>query len=210
MTGEGARASWRSNGKRWCKFSLVGAMGMVVQLVTLALLTAVGVEYLLATAVAVEAAVLHNFAWHQNFTWKDREGRILGRLGRFHLSNGAISIGGNMALMRLLVGYWGLPVMPANLVSVAVCWLANFLAADRMVFLGRGFPEADERDVQPSLTGLWWARPAHLPLKWRATFLAFLTRLGNILKYPVLPSWALLFRPFRAGSNRGIGSAPQA
>src|SRR5579862_4700866 len=77
-------------------------------------------------------------------------------------------------------------------------------------FWGADFLRQMERDVQPSLTGLWCARPAHPPLKWRATFLAFLTRLGNILKYPVLPSWALLFRLFRAGSNGGIGSAPQA
>ena len=189
MTGEDAGASWRSNGKRWCKFSLVGAMGMVVQLGTLTLLTAAGVEYLLATAVGVEAAVLHNFAWHQNFTWKDREGRILGRLGRFHLSNGAISIGGNMALMRLLVGYWGLPVMPANLVSVAVCWLANFLAADRMVFLGRGFPEADGArcSAVPDGTLVRQARPP-------ATEVAgyFLGVLNKTREYSQIPGTSVL------------------
>lgn len=141
MTGQGGGESWRGSGKRWCKFSLVGAMGIVVQLGTLALLTTAGVEYLLATAVAVEAAVLHNFAWHQNFTWNDRGGGILGRLARFHLTNGAISMVGNMALMRLLVGYCGLPAVPANVASIAVCALANFLAADRVVFLRRRSPE---------------------------------------------------------------------
>lgn len=141
MRDNGSGETWRATGKRWCKFSLVGAMGMVVQLGTLALLTAAGVHYLRATALAVEAAVLHNFAWHQNFTWSDRGGKILGRLARFHLTNGAISILGNMALMRLLVGYCGLPVVPANLGSITVCWLANFLAADRVVFLRRRSPE---------------------------------------------------------------------
>ena len=137
MNGEGSGETRRAAGMRWCKFSLVGAMGMVVQLGTLALLTAAGVEYLLATAVAVETAVLHNFAWHQNFTWSDREGAILARLARFHLTNGAISIVGNLALMRVLVGHFGLAPLPANLLSLSVCWLANFLAADRVVFLGR-------------------------------------------------------------------------
>jgi dolichol-phosphate mannosyltransferase len=126
---------WRATGWRWCKFSLVGAMGIVVQLGTLALLTAAGVNYLLATALAVEAAVLHNFAWHQNFTWSDRGGAALGRLARFHTTNGIISIVGNLALMRLLVGGLGMPPVPANLLSIAMCSLANFLAADRIVFL---------------------------------------------------------------------------
>ena len=128
---------WRATGWRWCKFSLVGALGIVMQLGTLALLTAAGVHYLLATALAVEAAVLHNFVWHQNFTWNDREGAILWRLARFHATNGAISILGNLALMRLLVGGFGMPPLPANLLSIASCFLANFLAADRVVFLAR-------------------------------------------------------------------------
>jgi putative flippase GtrA len=133
---------WRTTGKRWCKFSLVGAIGIGVQLGALAALTAAGVHYLLATGLAVEAAVLHNFVLHQSFTWSDRGGAagvILGRLARFHLTNGAIYVLGNLALMRLLVGHFGLPTLPANLASIAVCSLANFLAADRVVFLG-GWP----------------------------------------------------------------------
>ncbi len=131
----GQDSFWRATGWRWCKFSLIGAIGIGVQLGTLALLTATGTHYLLATALAVEAAVLHNFAWHQNFTWSDREGGILGRLARFHVTNGAISLLGNLALMRLLVGGLGMPPLPSNLLSIAVCSLANFLAADRLVFL---------------------------------------------------------------------------
>lgn len=130
--------AWRASGVRWCKFSLVGAIGIGVQLGMLALLTAAGVAYLPATALAVEAAVLHNFVWHHNFTWKDRGiGGLMGRLARFHLSNGLISIVGNLAIMELLVGHFALPAVPANLASIAVCSLANFLAADRLVFLAR-------------------------------------------------------------------------
>ena len=145
--------NWHSIGSRWCKFSLVGAMGMVAQLGTLALLLAAGVNYLPATVLAVEAAVLHNFAWHQNFTWSDRQGGIAGRLARFQVANGAISILGNIVLMRLLVGDCGLPAVPANVASIAVCWLANFLAADRVVFLRRS-PETGgaRRSVVPDGT----------------------------------------------------------
>jgi putative flippase GtrA len=148
-----ADESWRVTGKRWWKFSLVGAMGVVVQLGTLALLAAIAVHYLVATVLAVEAAVLHNFTWHQNFTWSDRVGGVPGRLARFHLTNGMISILGNVALMRLLVGHFGLSVMPANLGSVAVCSLANFLAADRIVFL-TGWPlGANDCDTARGIPG---------------------------------------------------------
>ncbi|HEX8816825.1 MAG TPA: GtrA family protein [Terriglobales bacterium] len=123
-------------GSRLLKFSLVGAMGIAVQLAVLGGLTAMRVNYLAATAVAVEAAVLQNFLWHQRFTWADRAGgaETARRLLRFHVSNGAISLVGNLLLMRSFVGWFGAPVMVANVASIAICALANFAASDRWVF----------------------------------------------------------------------------
>jgi putative flippase GtrA len=92
---------------RLVKFSLVGALGVAVQFGVLALLTAIQINYLLATALAVECAVLNNFLWHRRFTWSDRissgHGNALQSLFRFHLSNGLISLTGNLLLMRILV-----------------------------------------------------------------------------------------------------------
>ncbi len=100
---------------RWWKFNLVGAMGMVVQLSALAVLSRlVAGHYLYASAVAVELAVLHNFVWHVHFTWRDRCDRsvLLSQLVRFHLSNGLVSLLGNLALMRVLV----------HEARLALCW----------------------------------------------------------------------------------------
>jgi putative flippase GtrA len=124
---------------RSAKFALVGAMGIVVQLATLHWFASSGWSYLFATAIAVEAALLHNFVWHENFTWKDRgrptsSGLCL-RFLRFHVSNGVISIAGNLLLMRLFVGGISMRPIPANLMSITICCLANFLASDRWVFL---------------------------------------------------------------------------
>ena len=123
---------------RWLKFNLVGAVGIGVQLVCLWILTGIGVAYMSATALSVEAAVLHNFLWHERFTWVDRtDGGVIdsmGRLMRFNLTTGAVSINGNLLLMRLLVGGSNLKPMLANLISIAVCSLANFLVSDRWVF----------------------------------------------------------------------------
>lgn len=128
---------WRSV-IRWMKFNLVGGVGIGVQLVTLWIVTSVGVSYMIATALAVEAAVLHNFAWHERFTWADRHNGALvdsiRRLLRFNLTTGLVSIVGNLLLMRLLVGGSHLKPMVANLISIAVCSLANFLVSDRWVF----------------------------------------------------------------------------
>ena len=54
---------------RWLKFNAVGALGMAVQLGSLGFFVRVlGLHYLLATALAVEVAVLHNFIWHRRWT----------------------------------------------------------------------------------------------------------------------------------------------
>jgi putative flippase GtrA len=124
---------------RWLKFNFVGAIGIAVQLVALAVLArGFHVHYLVATALAVEMAVLHNFIWHERFTWKDRSGgntrATVLRLLRFHLGNGLVSIGGNLLLMRLLVGAMHWKLLIANAVTIAICSLLNFAVSERFVF----------------------------------------------------------------------------
>jgi putative flippase GtrA len=124
--------------RRWLKFNTVGAIGIAVQLGALAILKgAFGVNYLAATAIAVETAVLHNYVWHELWTWRDRrEGSRIGRLLRFNLSNGAVSIAVNLVLMRLLVGALHIPYLIANLAAIAAGSLANFLLGEFFVFRG--------------------------------------------------------------------------
>ncbi len=122
---------------RFLKFNGVGILGFVLQLGLLAVLMRFGMHYLAATAVAVELTVLHNFAWHERWTWRDRPTDAGGRwrrLWRFHATNGLVSLAGNLLIMRLLVGLLGLPALPANLLSVLACALVNFTASDRFVF----------------------------------------------------------------------------
>ena len=125
-------------GSRFLKFNGVGAIGFALQLGLLALLLRLGVHYLVATAVAVELTLLHNFTWHEWWTWRDRpanaripstalpSGRVT-RVWRFHALNGVVSLAGNLVLMRLLVGLFDVPPVPA-------CALVNFRLSDRFVF----------------------------------------------------------------------------
>lgn len=129
---------------RWCKFNLVGGIGIVVQFAALFLLKSVlHFNYLGATAIAVEAAVVHNFVWHEQFTWADRTKsdraqsswpHSLTRLLRFSLTNGAVSILGNLALMRVMVGQGHMNYLLANAIAIILCSLANFLVSETWVF----------------------------------------------------------------------------
>ena len=128
----------RAIGIRWLKFNAVGGIGIVVQLACLGVLTSLGTNYLLATGLAVEAAVVHNFFWHERFTWADRRrlsfASSLARFARFNMTTGASSIAGNLLLMLLLVGAARLPYAAANLLSIATCSIINFVVSDRLVF----------------------------------------------------------------------------
>lgn len=152
---------------RWCKFNLVGGIGIIVQFAALFFLRSVmHFHYLFATAIAVEAAVVHNFVWHERFTWADRVtaapqltsgaaahnpakrlfaalkrcatqrlcGSSLRRLLRFNLTTGAVSILGNVALMRVMVGQGHLNYLLANAAAIILCSLANFLVSETWVF----------------------------------------------------------------------------
>lgn len=122
---------------RWMKFNAVGAIGMVVQLGAVAVFNrSMAGHYLLATAAAIEVTLLHNFAWHLRYTWRDRrgEGGVMGQLVRFQLSNGAVSMVGNLAVMPVLVEGARMPVLMANGVAILGCSVVNFFFGDRWVF----------------------------------------------------------------------------
>jgi len=124
---------------RWIKFNAVGGVGIVVQLAALSVFRSwLKLDYLLATGLAVEIAVVHNFLWHERYTWADRPAtgpvQSLVRLAKFNATNGAVSIVGNLVLMRLLVGELKFNCVVLNLIAIVVCSLVNFLLGDRFVF----------------------------------------------------------------------------
>jgi len=127
---------------RFATFSAVGAVGFILQLVTLWLLAnRLGVHYLAATIAATELAIVLNFFGHERWTWSDRPAgaREIGwRFCRFHGTNGAISLLGGALIMPLLVEIGGMRLLVANIITVAVCAVANFMAADRLVFTSGG------------------------------------------------------------------------
>lgn len=125
--------------KRWWIFNLVGVFGFAFQLTLLFVIKRFfAVPYLVATVLAVEAAVLHNFVWHEQISWADvtsaRRELWPRRLARFHLANGLISIAGNASLTWLLVETLHFPYLAADGVAVVACSAMNYIACDKFVF----------------------------------------------------------------------------
>jgi putative flippase GtrA len=128
---------------RFLRFNAVGALGIAVQVAALWVLAGVvHLHYLVATAIAVEVSVLHNFLWHLRWTWAppgagDPQDHVLFRCLAFHAGNGLVSMLGSLALMPLFVGQLRLHYVVANLAAIACTGLVNFLIGDRLIFRRR-------------------------------------------------------------------------
>ena len=96
---------------------------------------------MLATAVGLQVAVLHNFAGHSRWTWPDRPAvgirGIASRFGRYQVAK-AVSLVANAGLTTWLAWRLRVPVELANAAAVAGLSLVNFLVTDRLVFQETG------------------------------------------------------------------------
>ena len=152
---------------RFLRFNTVGLLGVVVQLAAVAVLVELlHLHYAVATALAIEISVLHNFAWHERWTWapdptsgasaarRDRGGAerrersgaglqpcsrsgVLLRCLLFHAGNGCVSVVGSLALLPVLVGHFHVHYLAANLLTIGATGLLNFLLGDHVVFATR-------------------------------------------------------------------------
>ena len=141
VTGTVSRRTKRLIALRWLKFNAVGGLGIAVQLaVLLGLKGGFHLNYMLATTLAVESAIVHNFLWHERYTWADRVHpswqKSLPRFLRFNLTTGAVSLAGNLVLMKVMVGLGHVNYLVANGLAIGVCSLANFLVSEEWVFAG--------------------------------------------------------------------------
>jgi putative flippase GtrA len=145
------KCTCRKNGAaaRWIIFNIVGIMGAFVQLSFLSVLIKfLRFDYFTATGLAVEAAILHNFLWHERWTWAERikteKKNCWKRLLSFNLTTGAISIMQNLILMRIFMDQLKLNFLYANFLAIVSCSLFNFFIVDQLVF--RGIHKSSNRE----------------------------------------------------------------
>jgi putative flippase GtrA len=125
--------------KKWLKFNAIGAMGVGVQLLSLLLITRLfHMNYLFATLIAVQFALVHNFFWHQRWTWRDSKAgsrkESLKRFVKFNSSSGALSMLGNLGFTAFIVHTVHLPYLASNLAAIGATNIANFMFARNFVF----------------------------------------------------------------------------
>jgi putative flippase GtrA len=124
---------------RLLRFSVAGLVGFLVQVAAMALLVSyTSMHYLVATILAVEVAILINFAWHERWTWRDRpamnERERWVRLARFNAMTGLTSIAGSVMVTLMLVELLSLSPIVANIISVIALGGLNFAGANTLVF----------------------------------------------------------------------------
>jgi putative flippase GtrA len=116
------------------RFVAVGALGFVVQMTAGAALLEAGLMPVLATLLAIEAAIVTNHVWHRRWAWRERvQGQPWPRtLLRAHLGAGGTSLVVGIGTVAVLADQ--VPPLTAQVLAVGLSALANYWIADRWVF----------------------------------------------------------------------------
>jgi len=118
--------------RRFVRFCLVGASGVVVNVGLLWLFTErVGLFYLASAAIAIETSVFNNFILNDVWTFRDRRNPgVAARLTRFLKFNlvSAAGIGINMGVLWACTELLGVYYLLSNLCGIATAMLWNFAA----------------------------------------------------------------------------------
>jgi putative flippase GtrA len=123
--------------RRPIAFLAVASGGFLLQTATVTFLTHVSsIAPEVATAIAVEIAVLHNFFWHERWTWADRAAAQsrLRRFGGYQLATGSTSLAGTLVVVSMAMRLFAIDVTTANVIAVVVMSVANYTIADRWIF----------------------------------------------------------------------------
>lgn len=133
--------------RRILKFSMVGAIGVMVNTCTLYVLTDFfQILYMISSIFAIEISILSNFFLNNIWTWKDRKKKSLPqRIFQYHISVGIVAILANWLLLILLTELLGLYYLFSNLVGIGVGTLANFVINDLWTFRQQEFV----KDIAP-------------------------------------------------------------
>lgn len=110
------------------KFGLTGVSGILVNMGVLYLLThPFGINYKIASPIAIEISILSNFLINNYWTWRDKSsGTFLKKLVKYH-TTAAISGVINYVILIVLTEHFALHFMLSNFVGIGVGSVINFL-----------------------------------------------------------------------------------
>ncbi|WP_341908644.1 GtrA family protein [Polaromonas sp. YR568] len=131
---------------RFIKFGVVGASGTVVNIAVLYLMQ----EFLLkgiedfhvrlnySIAIAITLATINNFYWNRRLTWRDRRHEVH-HSTLYLFAKYVMAAGLSIAVQSLLTKWLALHMhyILANLLSIVLASVCNFVANDRLTFRKR-------------------------------------------------------------------------
>ena len=121
---------------RFARFGAVGASGLVVNTLVLALLTDVaGLFYVVSAVIATQASTLWNFCFTELWVFSDREhkrGRGTRMALFFLMNNAALALRG--PLLVLLTSGLGIHYVVSNVISLVALTLVRFALADTWIW----------------------------------------------------------------------------
>jgi putative flippase GtrA len=161
--------------RRISRFVAVGAAGFVVQMTVAAALLQAGLRPVVATVLAIEAAIVSNHAWHRRWAWRDRppRDRWPRTLLRAHLGAGATSLVVGAGTVAALSGH--VSPLAAQVVAVGVCAVANYWITDRWIFRGASAEQPSDARSLRSAPGSSRRAPLFRRLEGRRPAVALLT-----------------------------------
>ena len=130
--------------KRFIKFSVVGLSGTLVNMAIYALAVNSGLYYLIAAIISFLFAVTNNFYWNFRWTFKGQAAfrSRRNKYSRF-LAVSVLNLGINLLLLRLFVETLAMDKTLAQLVSIGLVSILNFLMNSRFTF-GEKAADPDE------------------------------------------------------------------
>jgi dolichol-phosphate mannosyltransferase len=119
---------------RFGAFLLVGASGVLPNVLVTALLLRAGVHYALATAAATAVAATWNFVVADTLVFRNRRSRRPHHRWLGYLGLGAADIVVRIPVVALLVEGARMSPLPASLASIVLAGLLRFLVVDRWLY----------------------------------------------------------------------------
>ncbi|MGG0461811.1 GtrA family protein [Priestia aryabhattai] len=115
------------------KFALVGVVNTLIDFAVYALLTTIGVNYILAQWISYSAGILNSYVMNRKWTFKKKEKSSKREVISFVIVN-LITLSLTSFLLTVLYNKWGIPLLISKLLITIVSVGINFIGTKLLVF----------------------------------------------------------------------------
>ncbi|NYJ30047.1 glycosyltransferase [Galbitalea soli] len=125
-------------------FAVIGVIGALANLAIVWLLTSLGMEYLIAAAIAAEVTIIANFILQEHFVFHDllhgaSHWRV--RFAKSVIFNN-VEAAVRIPVLYVMVTLWGIAAVPATAVTLALAFVVRFTYHSRVIYAPGRTPAA--------------------------------------------------------------------